>query len=490
MDLGQVFTKKEVADLMVSFLEKDADASLLDPCFGGGVFINSAIQFGYKDIDGYEIDRNLYEDVKGKHPFLNLRNENFLQASECKKYDGIVMNPPYIRHEKINDLESIGITKKILSEEDIFLSLPSSANLYMYFIIKSLYLLKNEGDLVVVFPSSWLLSKNGRSFEKTIYSMCSLIKQIHISGELFEKYAMVDVIVLHLRKSKIKYPVIINNASLINGVISFEENKEIEERLELGFSASFPEIAKIRRGLTTGNNEMFINPPLSINTYKDHIKKIISSPKSISGYSTINANLDNILLPDSDIDNIEVEKYIYKWRENILSLESPKTLFNKIKNGSEDWYKLKDIDSKGIVFSYFVRNDIKFIYNDYGHLVRDNFYIIYPKIDPLLAFALLNNYYTFYQLEKLGKKYGSGLLKLQKYDIEELVFPDINNFSKKDVLILKKLSEKLIKENYTQCINEITEVISSYSKISSSRIKISYFKVKSHRLGSKKNECS
>src|SRR5690606_31607959 len=134
---------------------------------------------------------------------------------------------------KINDLESIGITKKILSEEDIFLSLPSSANLYMYFIIKALYLLKNEGDLVVVFFSSWLLSNNGRSFVKTIYSMCSLIKKIHINGELFEKHAMVDVIVLHLRKSNIKYPVIINNASLINGVSSFEENKEIEESLEL-----------------------------------------------------------------------------------------------------------------------------------------------------------------------------------------------------------------------------------------------------------------
>lgn len=490
MELGQVFTKKEVADLMVSFIDKKSDASLLDPCFGGGVFLNSAIQFGYKNIDGYEIDKDLYEDVSSKYPSLNLKNINFLQVSIFEKYDAIIMNPPYIRHEKINDLEPIGITKNILREEEIFSNLSNNANLYMYFIIKALYLLKNEGDLVVIFPSSWLLSKSGKSFEKTIYSICNLVKQIHIHGELFEKHAMVDVVILHLRKTEKKYPVIMMNASLIDGVISLKDCIEDKESLELGFSTSFSEVAKIRRGLTTGNNEMFINPTLDIDNCEDYIKKIISSPKSISGYSTTNSNLDNILFSNFNIDNIEVKKYIYKWKEKILSIESPKTLFNKITNGNENWYKLKDFDSKGIVFSYFVRNDIKFIYNDCGFLVRDNFYIIYPEIESLVMFALLNNYYTFYQLEKIGKRYGSGLLKLQKYDIQELVFPDISKFSKKDILKLKNISEKLIKEGCTEFISEMTEIISSYSEISSSKIENSYFKEKSHRLGSKKNECS
>lgn len=57
-------------------------------------------------------------------------------------------------------------------------------------------------------------------------------------------------------------------------------------------------------------------------------------------------------------------------------------------------------NGKGIVFSYFVRNDMKFIMNNLGYLVRDNFYIIKAQIDEYLMFALLNNYYTYYQLEK------------------------------------------------------------------------------------------
>ncbi len=54
-------------------------------------------------------------------------------------------------------------------------------------------------------------------------------------------------------------------------------------------------------------------------------------------------------------------------------------------------------------------------------IVRDNFYIINCDFDEKLAFALLNNYYKFIiSLKKIGKKYGNGLLKIQKYDFNNL----------------------------------------------------------------------
>lgn len=56
------------------------------------------------------------------------------------------MNPPYIRQEKIDDLEKLGITKNKLRKNKIYEQLPSTANMYMYFIFKALDLLKVDGE--------------------------------------------------------------------------------------------------------------------------------------------------------------------------------------------------------------------------------------------------------------------------------------------------------------------------------------------------------
>lgn len=115
--------------------------------------------------------------------------------------------------------------------------------------------------------------------------------------------------------------------------------------------------------------------------------------------------------------------YLEKYKKEIQQSKKPAALYQKIWN-NETWYNLPLKNSRGIIFSYFIRNDVRFIKNDTNFVVRDNFYIITPKIDTNLLFALLNNYFTFYQLELLGKKYGAGLLKIQRYDLEKIMFPN------------------------------------------------------------------
>ena len=125
---------------------------------------------------------------------------------------------------------------------------------------------------------------------------------------------------------------------------------------------------------------------------------------------------------------------------------------------------------------------MKFIMNDSDVLVRDNFYIIRPSINQLVMMALLNNYYTYYQLELCGKKYGAGLLKLQRYDLERLKFPVIEKISKKDISELKKLAQVLIDTGNTCLIDEITNIISKYSSVDFKTIKKKYKEIKMHRL--------
>ena len=481
MDLGQVFTNKNVAEYMVSLFCIDKNAALLDPCFGAGAFLQAATLSGYSNIEGYEIDPNLYYMTKQKYPEMSLYNQDFLCVDFNKQYDGIIMNPPYVRQEKIDDLKPFGITKKILRENQLFANLPSTANLYMYFIIKSIDLLKDNGELVVIFPSSWLQAKSGKQFEKSLYSKCTLIKQIHVEGEVFEKNALVEVVILHLAKGLISVDAVVENVKISHGALRLHQT--VSNDKEVGFKIPFSNIGSVRRGLTTGCNSMYINPSFEDKKSNSHLVPIISSPKAVTGYGTKNAKTDYIFIPNPELDfSPEIQDYLTEWKAHILAIGQPKTLFYKITSNKDSWYFIKTIDSAGILFSYFVRNDMKFVLNESGYLARDNFYIIKPGIDILLAFALLNNYFTFFQLEEYGKKYGAGLLKLQRYDIEELKFPDIHLFSNEDIKGLKELSEKLINTGNANVIEDITRIIANYTAVDYDTVVEQYFTIKKQRL--------
>ena len=480
VDLGQVFTREDVAKYMISLFNIGINSNVLDPCFGSGNFIKQLLALGFRNIDGYEIDKILYTKNKNKFKTCNLYNQDFLSANISQKYDGIIMNPPYIRHEKIDELKAYGVSKAILRKNKIFQNLPANANIYMYFIIKAVHILKQNGELVVIFPSSWIKTKNGTEFKNLLNNYCSLINEINITGDIFEDSPMVEVIILHLRKGCSN--VVPNNKKIEvkNGVLNFVNDKI--ENCNLKFSTPFNKIAKIRRGLTTGCNEIFINPQFQKEESMVHLCPIISSPKSISGYQTKNVLLDKVFMPNAKYKfTEEINNFIKECEKYIMSSRSPKTLYEKIKQHKK-WFDIKNIDSSGILFSYFIRSDMKFIYNNEGYLARDNFYIIKPEIDSEITFALLNNYYIYYQLENIGKRYGAGLLKIQRYDFDSLRFPNFKEFSTEDILSLKKEAKMLSSENSMIAIDNITKIISKYSSTSYSKIKQLYEETKQLRL--------
>ena len=118
MDLGQIFTTGNVASYMVNLFTIPKDARIIEPCFGEGAFLRALTDSGYSEVDGYEIDKKLFDNVKNKYPKYNLVNADFLSCNSDQLYDGIIMNPPYIRHEKINDLAAEEEWKSVNDEID------------------------------------------------------------------------------------------------------------------------------------------------------------------------------------------------------------------------------------------------------------------------------------------------------------------------------------------------------------------------------------
>ena len=63
-DLGQVFTKGNVARYMVSLFDLPKKAAIMDPCFGAGSFLDALIEYEYENVTACEMDTILFENTK------------------------------------------------------------------------------------------------------------------------------------------------------------------------------------------------------------------------------------------------------------------------------------------------------------------------------------------------------------------------------------------------------------------------------------------
>ena len=157
----------------------------------------------------------------------------------------------------------------------------------------------------------------------------------------------------------------------------------------------------------------------------------------------------------------------------------PLTLKALIGEG-QPWYYIIVPKSAQIVFSYIVRSNLKFVLNAGECNVRDNFYMISSRYDSMLLMALLNNYYVYRQLENFGKSYGKGLLKLQKYDIDEIKVPHPDTIQDEDKAKLVQLSAELVESSDDCHIDAITNLLASYYGYNG--VKEQYIELKSKRL--------
>lgn len=475
MNLGQVYTKREVADLMVGLLDLPSKSRVLDPCFGGGVFVNSLYDNTDFQIDAIEIDSNSFNSFeKEDKSRLKLSCSNFFDHNE-HGYDGIIMNPPYVRQEEIDLMKDIGVSKSKLRSACSAFNVPQKSNLYVYFILHAITLLKTGGELVVIFPYAWKKSTIAPFLETVFSSLGYIQKDITVIGNPFDGVPLVDVCILKFVKGHtgetIKLSFDANTSSLKNET-SPDINIEPTE-----FTVPLKSLCRIRRGLTTFHNAMFINPPL---TLSDYFCPIVSSPKDITGLTTKEASTDNLLLlPNSDILQEEATTYIELYKRQILKDKRPSTLYNKILT-EKYWYSLVCQKPADIIFPYIIRNQPCFILNDGRHVARDNFYLLYNAQNSVMLIALLNNYYVYSQLELKGKNYGNGLLKIQKYDVDSLqvVNPSCIDDNTKSLLVT--LAERLLKKPSSDIIAQITKELEPY--YNNHNISEIYFRLKGKRL--------
>lgn len=162
--LGAFYTDAQIADFLAWWAIRSASETVLDPCFGGGVFLRSAckrfvVLAGQPDsqVFGVEIDPDVHDLVTAKLNVeyglnrANLRLGDFfnIAASESQRVDAVIGNPPFIRYQRFTgDARKRGLARSLAQG----VQLPELCSSWAPFIIHCVAMLRPGGRLAMVVP--------------------------------------------------------------------------------------------------------------------------------------------------------------------------------------------------------------------------------------------------------------------------------------------------------------------------------------------------
>jgi adenine-specific DNA-methyltransferase len=202
--LGQVWTPANIAEEMMKKLGEFTDESsrILDPAGGPGTFLlaaqKSSIKFGSFDV--FEIDPRLtkYIHENFNSPDLKIFIQDFLTYEHMEpNYDVAVLNPPYIRHELVDEEQKRLVSEIIMSRTSR--QFTKRTNYFGYFLVLTASLLKPGGVMCAIVYDSLKATRYGQEILDYLLTSGSFISRQVISAPFENR--MIDAEILLWKKN-------------------------------------------------------------------------------------------------------------------------------------------------------------------------------------------------------------------------------------------------------------------------------------------------
>lgn len=221
---GQYFTPEVVADFMIDMADISRHSKILEPSCGEGVFLERLQQKGFENLTAFEIDEDLAQD------FDFVRYESFVSAKIDEKFDLIIGNPPYIRWKNLEE-----DLKKELSSNLIWNKYFNSLCDYLYiFILKSIELLEENGQLIFICPEYWMNTTHSISLRNYMVQNGCFEAIYHFNETpIFEKVTVSIVIFKFIKSKKNEHKKIKVAKFYANQKLNVEVLDKLKNKIEL-----------------------------------------------------------------------------------------------------------------------------------------------------------------------------------------------------------------------------------------------------------------
>ncbi len=486
-ELGQFFTNPIIADFMCDLVYHKSAQSVLDPAVGKGIFLTCLEKKSIHSIQGlaYDIDNEMINIASGiANKNIEFKNEDYLLSEIKNKPDIIICNPPYNKFQEIpNRNKYIDLFK-----EKYNFVISGYSNLCIYFLMKSLFELNENGKCAYIIPFEFFNTGYGERI-KEFFIQSKFLKEIYIFDSklslfdhalttscilLFEKkqHEKVEFVLINdieeiknkcFKNSKSYYYNELNCKEKWSGYFSFNEKKLYNNLIE------FSKIAKVKRGIATGGNAFF-----TLN--KSQIENIGLSSNSLVKCICKSPDVKKLIFQENDFQELYLSnKKVYIFNGNSATNEHDFAYINYGVTNNFDkgfltshrspWYSLENKDVAPIWISVFNRASLKVVRNETESKNLTTFHGVYlndeynnDRVANILFCYLLTP--VSQCILKINKReYGGGLEKFEPNDLNNAQILNIDLISSDDSIKILSLYEQL-KRNEQECV-EVIETLNN-----------------------------
>jgi len=488
---AQYFTPEHIARFMVNWATSNNPVSILDPAVGNGVFLKDLPP---EQCYGYDIDPEIIsffeDDIKYPVKLID-----YLVNDWELKYSSIICNPPYNKFQTLDNRDAIYEGFKNNMKIDVL----RYANQYSLFLLKSIHQLEDNGRLAYIIPTEFMNTNYGENIKKYLLDMKCLYAVINFDSNLkvFENVLTTSSIILIEKRNhdEVKFINIIDEETLENieqldlddisriiikryDELDHEEkwqkyftHQEVKEYINL---VPFKEVAQVKRGIATGDNDYFVFNQRKITEFNLPIaafKRIVSKSMDVKGYHFDNRTFQELqrngksvyLFDGTLVDTPEVNNYI-KFGENNKVHKKYLTSHRK------PWYSSEIKEVAPLWISVFSRNRIKVIRNLTDTHNLTCFHGIYMQngydefVD--LLFSYLITPIAQEILYRNKRQYGGGLDKFEPNDLNNGEIINFNNIDHEDLILVRNLAQQIINgENINDSVLQLDLIYRRYVEI-------------------------
>lgn len=191
--LGAFYTPPDIAAFLVWWALRAADNRVLDPSFGGGVFLKAAAarlcSLGGKpqaQIFGVELDSAAHRQVGTALQLApaQLICGDFLDIAPqaLPRFDAVIGNPPYVRYQQLSAAVRDKAAQRARAQG---VALSRRASLWAAFVVHSVAMLKPGGRLAMVLPAELLHAAYAEPLRNFLQRHFGRLKLLRLRQRLF-----------------------------------------------------------------------------------------------------------------------------------------------------------------------------------------------------------------------------------------------------------------------------------------------------------------